>query len=130
MGAAILPPGASLPPPPHGHKGPWTILHALVDELKHRGRTSITTEDLEKVAATGVLQLQSPDTEKSSASPPDSIRKSEKFNATMEAGQTVLKTAIGINGAAAAGPLAFLGSVAGKPVLTNTRLPYAMLAFV
>ncbi len=116
--------------------GPQTLLHDVVDELRRQGGTGVSLDHLEQIANTLAPKLSAQEFEKQKALLPlQHNRQMEQFKAVTEAGQTALKTAIAVNGGAAAALLAFLGSLAAKQLPAGTvsstgKVALAMLVFV
>jgi hypothetical protein len=97
----------------------------------HRMRRGGSAHQLQSPSTAALSALLDSDLALDGPSPAMAARlqRVEQFRATMEAGQTALKTAIAINGGAAAALLAFLGNLAAKQVPAGPLLPVAMLAF-
>jgi DUF2924 family protein len=72
-----------------GNQGPQTILHEVVEQLRQRGSTAISLEELENIATRLAPQLSAHEVERQKVLLP---LRMENFKATMEAGQTALKT--------------------------------------
>jgi hypothetical protein len=124
--------GAAGPPPPSFVQAATSAsLRELIKELRRRGASAISLDELEKQLVTEqARQLVPPDySGGTTAATQNTVAKSEKFKAGIEAGQTALRTAITINGGAAVALLAFLGNLAAKQVPAHKLLPWSMLAF-